>query len=82
METGFWNVAEWKSFIRKNALNSTKRVSRNQAANQIRQLVLGNLPESVTGAKLLRLQSDVLAALHALSSNRLSESDLQNCPQD
>jgi len=80
-EAGFWNVAEWKTFIRKNALNSTKRVSCNQVANQIRHLVLENLPESVTVARLSRLRSNVLAALHALSSNRLSERDLQNCPQ-
>ena len=77
MEAGFWNVAEWKSFTRKNALNS-KRVSRNQAASQIRRMILENLPESVTRKKLSRLLSDVQAALHALFPNRLSESDLQN----
>jgi len=81
-EAGFWNVAEWKSFIRKNALNSSKRISCNQVANQIRRLVLENLPESVTGTELLRLQSDVLAALHALRYNLLSERYLQNCLQN
>jgi uncharacterized protein (DUF2267 family) len=81
IEAGFWNVAEWKSFSRKNALNSAKRVSRNQAASQIRRMILENLPESVSRTKLSRLRSNLLSALHTLFPNQLPESDLQNCPQ-